>query len=65
MFANYTAGTDGKVFSGIFDAPSLTHRNFMDCVQVPGLLLNCPLGAGGVVGRFQGADSAAPTVLIT
>lgn len=43
VFANYTAGTDGGVFAGIFDAPSLTHRNFMDWACEPVLLLDSSL----------------------
>ena len=40
VFANTTAETDGRVFAGIFDAPSLTHRNFMDWAREPVLLLD-------------------------
>ena len=39
VFANGIADIDGGVFAGIFDAPSLTHRNFMDWAREPVLLL--------------------------
>lgn len=40
VFANYMTGTDGEVFARIFDAPSLTHRNFMDWAREPVLLFD-------------------------
>lgn len=40
VFANRTAGTDGGVFRRLFDAPSLTHRNFMDWARAPDLLFD-------------------------
>ncbi len=40
VFANYTARTHDGVFAAIFDAPSLTHRNFMDWAREPVLLLD-------------------------
>jgi hypothetical protein len=40
VFANCAAGTDRRVFTGIFDAPSLTHRNFMEWAREPASLLD-------------------------
>jgi hypothetical protein len=38
VFANHAAGIDAGVFARIFDAPSLTHRNFMEWSREPNLL---------------------------
>lgn len=43
VFANGTAGTDGGVFARVFEAPLLTHRNFMEWAREPSLLFDSPL----------------------
>ncbi len=43
VFANGIAGTDGSVFSRVFEAPSLTHRSFMEWAREPSLLFDSPL----------------------
>ena len=43
VFANGTAGNNDRVFSRLFDAPSLTHRNFMEWAREPGVLFESPL----------------------
>lgn len=40
VFANGAAGTHSGVFARVFEAPSLTHRNFMDWAREPGLLFD-------------------------
>lgn len=40
VFANSAAGMDDTVFTHIFDAPSLTHSNFMDWAREPSLLID-------------------------
>ena len=40
VFANGTAGVDRGVFSRVFDAASLTHRNLMDWAREPRLLFD-------------------------
>ena len=43
VFFNGTAGVDGAGFARVFDAPSLTHRNFMEWAREPSLLFDSPL----------------------
>ena len=43
VFANGTSGTDGAAFARVFDATSLTHRNFMEWAREPGLLFDPPI----------------------
>ena len=40
VFANDTTGTNDGVFARVFDAPSLTHRNFMEWAREPSLLFD-------------------------
>ena len=40
VFGNLTTGVEAEVFAGIFDAPSLTHRNFMDWARKTSLLFD-------------------------
>ena len=48
VFANGTAGTNEGVFARVFDATSLTHRNFMEWAREPGLLFDSPPRTGEV-----------------
>lgn len=45
VFANTDAGISSDVFAGVFDAPSLTHRNLMDWSSEPSLLIDSSPGS--------------------
>lgn len=45
VFTNGTDESDSSVFARVFDAPSITHRRFMEWACEPRLLLNSPFVA--------------------
>jgi len=58
VFANHMAATGGGVFAGIFDAPALTHRNFMDWVREPELLFDATPNSTKVISESLCARSS-------
>ncbi len=56
VFANGNAGDGGSVFARVYDAPMLTHRNFMDWASEPALLFGSPFGTQDATRCLQDAD---------